>query len=224
MEVVRSKNVKVQNAVLVSELTCTEVDEVFDFLKQFRSVARLVEVPSADKKANIIVEFQHEATVKELEKWYLPLDRACTANPQVIHRIQSLVSAYSCEVSASATVSYLTELKELAKLSNRSFEDILREELARIVESVEREAQVNVAEAPAVPEPLPFTDKPQVTPPAFPADENVSSAIVTPQLRLQWRLIHMRMEKLNPAKCQQICLAHLKCNVSLWSTLLKVVR
>ncbi|XP_051234882.1 uncharacterized protein LOC127351407 [Dicentrarchus labrax] len=182
MEVVKLQNIKVQNAVLVSGLTHSEIDnEVFDFLKQFGSVARLVEVPSAGKEVKVIVEFQHEATVKELEKQHLPLNRVCTANPQVVHYVQSLMSVYSSEVSASATVAYLTELKDLAQRSSKSFEDILREELARIGESVGRETQDNGTETPAEPAPTPLTDEPQVMPPISLADEEASSVSITSQ-------------------------------------------
>ncbi|KAK0148356.1 Paraneoplastic antigen Ma1 [Merluccius polli] len=160
MEVVKLQNIKVQNAVLVSGLTHSEIDnEVFDFLKQFGSVARLVEVPSADKEVKVIVEFQHEATVKELEKQHLPLHRALHCKP---------------------AVAYLTELKDLAQRSSKSFEDILREELARIGESVGRETQVNDTETPAEPAPTPLTDEPQVMPPI--SDEDASSVIITPQI------------------------------------------
>lgn len=137
----------------------------------------MVEVPSEGQEFKVIVEFEHEATVKELEKQYLPFDRPCTGNPQVIHHLQSLASAYSGETGASVTVAYLTELKDLAKRSSRSFEDILREELARIGESVEREAQANIAETPAETEPPPVTDEPPISP----LRVNVNSASVTPQ-------------------------------------------
>lgn len=63
------------------------------------------------------------------------------------------------------TVAYLNELKELARRSRRSFEDILRAELAR-GESVERGAEANITETPAEPEPLSPPHEPQVTAPA----------------------------------------------------------
>lgn len=132
-------------------------------------------MPSADKEVKVIVEFKHEATVKEREKQYLPLDRPCTANLQVIHHIQSLESAYSSEVSTSTTVPYLAELKDLAKRSSKSWE------MARIGELVGSKAQVNDAETPAQPKSLPFTDEPQVMPPVSPGSENVSSVSVIPQ-------------------------------------------
>ena len=182
MEVVKSQNVKVLNTVLVSGLTHIETDNVFDFLKQLGPVARLIDVPSVGREVTVIVEFQHEATVKELEKLYLPLDRPCIAHPEVVHRVQSLSSVYSSEVSSSVTETYLSELRDLAKRSSRSFEDILRVELGRIGESVGREVPVTVAEIPVEQEPFPLTDEPQTTPPFSPASEHVLPVSVTPQL------------------------------------------
>lgn len=161
MEVVKSENIKIQNAVLVSGLTNTELDdEAFSFLAQHGSVARVVKVPSAGKELEVIVEFQHEATARELEK-HLPLRRT-TTDPGVVHHIQSLASVYSTEASASVTVAYLTELRDLARRSSRSFEDILKAELARIGESMGKGAAANVTETPAGPEPLSPPDEPQV--------------------------------------------------------------
>lgn len=181
MEVVKSENIKIQNAVLVSGLTNTELDdEAFSFLGQHGSVARVVKVPSAGKELEVIVEFQHEATVRELEK-HLPLRRT-TTDPGVVHHIQSLASVYSTEVSASVTVAYLTELRDLARRSSRSFEDILKAELARIGESMEEGAAANVTETPAEPEPLSPPDEPQVKSTVSLAIETASSVSVTPQL------------------------------------------
>ncbi|XP_067455504.1 zinc finger CCHC domain-containing protein 12-like [Thunnus thynnus] len=181
MEVVRSENVKVRNAVLVSGLSDTEVDkEVLGFLERYGSIARVVQVPSADTESKIIVEFQHEATVRELEKRFLPLHRA-TTDPKVIHHIQSLASVFSTEGSASATVAYLTELRELAKLSTRSFEDILRAELARIGESVGTGAETSTTEAPAEPDPTSLPDDPHIMTPVSPAIGNASSGNTTPR-------------------------------------------
>lgn len=78
----RQENVKIQNAVLVSELTNTVIDnEVFDFLKQFGLIVRVIKVATADKEGKAIVEFQYDSTVKELERKYLPYTRTCDENP-----------------------------------------------------------------------------------------------------------------------------------------------
>lgn len=181
MEVVQSENIKIQNAVLVSGLTNTELDkEALSFLEQRGPVARMVKVPSAEEGLKVIIEFQHEATARELER-QLPLRRT-TTDPGVVHHIQSLASVYSTEVSASATVAYLTELRDLARRSSRSFEDILRTELARMGESVRKEAEANVTETPAEPEPLSPPEERQDTSPVSPAIGHASPVSVTPQL------------------------------------------
>ncbi|XP_030595274.1 paraneoplastic antigen Ma3 homolog [Archocentrus centrarchus] len=173
MEVVKTQNVKVQNSVLVSGLSNSEIDnEVFDFLKQFGPVNRLVEVHTTGT-VKVIVEFQHEATAKELEKSYLPLDRPCTAKPEVIHHIQSLASAYSIESGASATATYLSELKDMALRSNRSFESILREELAKIGESLGGTIHADTV-GHSVEEPLPSTETPPASSPVSPTSEHAS--------------------------------------------------
>ena len=141
----------------------------------------MVKIPSAEKELKVIVEFQHEATVRELERQYLPLHRP-TTDPAVVHHIQSLASVYSTEVSASVTVAYLTELRDLARVSSRSFEDILRAELTRIGESVGKGSEANVTETPEEPEQWSTPDEPQVAPPVSPAIENASSVSATPQL------------------------------------------
>lgn len=181
MEVVKSENVKIQNAVLVSGLTNTELDnEAFSFLEQHGPVAKMVKVPSAEKELKVIIEFQHEATARELAK-QLPLCRT-TTDPEVVYHIQSLASVYSTEVSASVTAAYLTDLRDLARRSSRSFEDILRAELARIGESVGKRAEAMVTETPAESEPPSPPDECQVTPPVSPAIEKASSVSITPQL------------------------------------------
>lgn len=176
--VIKTENIKIQNSVLVSGLTNSELDEgAFNFLEEHGPVDRVVKIPSTDKEFQAIVEFQHQATVDELEK-YLPLHRP-TTDPGVVHHIESLASVYSAEISASVTVAYLTELRDLAMRSSRSYEDIVRAELARIGKSVGKRAEANVTETPAEPEPLLPTCESQATPPASPAIENARSASVT---------------------------------------------
>ncbi|XP_053360702.1 zinc finger CCHC domain-containing protein 12-like [Clarias gariepinus] len=171
MEVVKTENVKVQNAVLVSGLTNTDIDnEIIEFLEAFGPVSRHIKLPTGGQ---IIVEFQHEATVKELEKRYLPCDRPCTVKPEVIYRIRDLASAYSIETSASATVTYLSQLKDVAARSNRSFKDLLMDELAKIGESLGGE--VHTAEPSTEQEPVFRRDEALPSPPLTANSDHVSA-------------------------------------------------
>lgn len=55
MEVVKTENVKVQNAVLVSGLTNTDIDnEIIEFLEAFGPISRHIKLPTGGQ---IIVEF-----------------------------------------------------------------------------------------------------------------------------------------------------------------------
>ncbi|XP_070398839.1 zinc finger CCHC domain-containing protein 12-like [Nothobranchius furzeri] len=155
MEVVKTEKVKVSNAVLISGLTDTDLDnEVFGFMEGFGPVNRRIKLPNCDQ---IIVEFQHEATVKELKKQCLPYDKPCTRNPDVFFHIQDLASAYSLETSTSATDAYLSELRDIAARSNQSFKDLLMEELAKIGESIGRDT--HASEPVTEPEPMLHSDQ-----------------------------------------------------------------
>lgn len=69
----------------------------------------------------------------------LPLYRPTSAkskSSKIIQRAQTLSSVSSDEAGTRVTHTFLSELKSIAKLSGNSFEDILREELTRITETI----------------------------------------------------------------------------------------
>lgn len=137
MEVVEKEGIKVPNAVLVSGLSFTHVDEeVFDFLKQYGSVRRVIKIddPESEFHKQAILEFESGAAVQVLEA-VLPLDRPSSVDPLIIHHVRTLSSVYSANVGTSVTHTFLSELKGIAKLSGKSFADILQDELNRIKET-----------------------------------------------------------------------------------------
>lgn len=91
--------------------------EIFDFLKHYRSVARLIKVPITDPKPQAIAEFEQGTPVEAFEALFLPYQRPYAANPHVIHVVQSLASLYTNDVGTTATNTYLSGLRDLAKLS-----------------------------------------------------------------------------------------------------------
>ncbi len=159
MEVIYSENIKVPNSVIVSGLSGTKADEeVFDYLKQFGSISRsiVVSLPDSEHGNQIIVEYTYSDAVEALQG-SLPLDRPCIANPNIIHHIASLSSVYSNERGSAATSTFLSELKNLAKLSGKPFEDVLKEELGRITESIgecEHTTESKISEGPSPVSPL----------------------------------------------------------------------
>lgn len=204
MEAVKTENVKVQNAVLVSGLTNTEIDkEIFEFLKEFGPVKRQIDLTTSDQA---IVEFQHEATVKELVKQYLPCDRPCTAKPEVIYHIQNLASAYSIETSALATVTYLSELKDIAARSNRSFKDLLMDELAKIGESLGGGS--HTTEPSTEEEPMPSSDLPLLSPPQSPRSDHVSTE-TCPLTETLKPTPQISADLLNPPEVQRVIVEHI---------------
>lgn len=154
MDVIDTEGVKIPNAVLVSGLTNTEVDnKIFEFLKQFGSISRIIKVLTTDPVTQAIVEFEHGSATRALETSILPYRRPCTAKPDIFHHVQSLATVYISKVGTSATTTYIAGLKDIAKLSGKDFADILREELARISESISSESSVEAPEEPVGTEP-----------------------------------------------------------------------
>lgn len=69
MEVIEEKGIKVPNAVLISGLTGTEVDEeILDFVKQYGSINKIIPLsdPSLGSKRSVIVELNSGLAVQTL--------------------------------------------------------------------------------------------------------------------------------------------------------------
>ncbi|XP_076141691.1 zinc finger CCHC domain-containing protein 18-like [Alosa pseudoharengus] len=139
MDIVESKNLKVPNCVLISGPLNSDTDrEIYDFLKLHGSISRVEEITDeqSDYHGQIIVEFEFGSAMEALEKLPLPYHRACEGNPEIVHHIHSLSAVYAKTKGTASTKAYLDELTDLAKLSGRGVEEILREELSRISDSV----------------------------------------------------------------------------------------
>lgn len=143
MEIVDKENIKVPNSLRISGLSHTSVDEeVVDFLKQYGSIRRLIKIDNQESEFHkqAIIEFESGEAVQALEA-ILPLDRPSSADPQIIHCVKTLSSVYSTKVGTGITHTFLSELRGIAKLSGKSFGDILREELSRITETIGEQTQ-----------------------------------------------------------------------------------
>lgn len=222
MDIILTKSVKIPNAVLVSGLTNTEVDnEIFDLLKQYGSISRIIKVPSTDPETQAIAEFENSAAVKALEADVLPCRRPCAANPEVIHHIQSLASVYTSDAGTSATNTYLSGLKDLAKLSGREFGDILREELARISKSIRTETPLEISEEPVETEPPLTQSDIQAAAPSFVSvPDEVSQDSYKPQTNIEVRdflsprgertsTFHLPSDQLSTPEVQRVVVEHI---------------
>lgn len=157
MEVIEAENVKVPNSLIVKGLTQTEVDEeIFECLKQYGKISRIIKATEAGDQA--IVEFESGAAVETLEG-NLPFNRVSDVNPDIVYHVDALANVYSSEKGTGITGSFLSELKDMAKLSGKSFERVLQDELARITSIVGK--------------PKPATESIQETAPTALASESV---------------------------------------------------
>lgn len=220
MEVVEAENVKVPNSLIVKGLTQTEVDEeLFEYLKQYGQISRIIKATEAGDQA--IVEFESGAAVETLEE-SLPFDRVSDANPEIVHHVDALANVYSAEKGTGITGSFLSELKGMAKLSGKSFETVLQDELNRITnlvgtpkptaEKIQEIAPTVSASEPAVETPS-DTDNvkdPDVIDLAEPSPDVRTTSITTPDTGLGHSLTTVKPppDHLNPPEMQRLIVEH----------------
>ncbi|XP_057701770.1 zinc finger CCHC domain-containing protein 12-like [Corythoichthys intestinalis] len=136
MDTVDKENVKIPNAVIVSGITNTAVDEeLTDFLNQYGRIARKISVdePQSPFHKNAIVEYESGAALRALEH-LLPHSLECSSD--VTYQIRALSTEYISAFTDSATNSFFSELQKIAKLSGKSFEAVLHEHLSKCAQSV----------------------------------------------------------------------------------------
>lgn len=141
MDVIQASSVKIPNSVIVSGIAGTETDEeLYDFLKQYGSIQRAIPVdfaqPASDKQ--VVVEYVYGTAMQSLLP-LLPHRLNSKTQTDVTYHIRALASVYTPVASKTATQTYLSELKDIAKLTGKDFAAVLREELSVISESVDLE-------------------------------------------------------------------------------------
>ncbi|KAK9980554.1 hypothetical protein ABG768_000152 [Culter alburnus] len=139
MDVIQTSSVKIPNSAIVSGIADTETDEeLYDFLKQYGSIQRVIPVdfaePASDKQ--VVVEYVYGTAMQSLLP-LLPHRLNSKTRTDVTYHIRALASVYTPVASKTATQTYLSELKDIAKLTGKDFAAVLREELSVISESVD---------------------------------------------------------------------------------------
>ncbi|KAL3987782.1 hypothetical protein ACER0C_014897 [Sarotherodon galilaeus] len=137
MDVVLRESVRIPNSVVVSGLTGSETDEeVSTFLQKYGSINRYFRLddPESDYHKHMIIEFTHETAMHTLEP-LLPLRLPSTAQAGIVYELQALGSVYTLDARNKATKMYMEQLREIAKLSGNSLEEMLKEELKNLVSS-----------------------------------------------------------------------------------------
>lgn len=174
MDVIETENIKVPNSLLVTGLTKTVVDEeLYEFLKKFGSIDRVITVSELTSEfyGKGIVEYTSGAAVQALEK-ELPLDRKSDSDSNVIFHIEALASVYSSKKGTGLTTTFLSDLQNIAKLSGKPFEHIVRDELARIAGVVGEFCQIEQTE---------LVQKPAVALPGEPLSPNATDSVIMEQ-------------------------------------------
>lgn len=138
MEVVEKECVKVPNAILITGITETVVDEeILDFVKQYGSINRTIPLSdtSPESKKSLIVEFNSGLAVRTL-RTMLPYVQQAQDDPEVSFHVTALSDVYVQKLGETTTQTYLNELEALASRSGESFEDVLKGMLVHIHERV----------------------------------------------------------------------------------------
>lgn len=123
----------------MSGLTGSEKDEeILDFLKTYGSINRTEKIddPTAEFHTNLIVEYNYGIAVQALES-LLPHTHPSSGSPDVTYHVRALASVYTQKVSSDVTQTYLDKLKGIAKLTGKDFEEVLKEVMSQIEESIE---------------------------------------------------------------------------------------
>lgn len=158
MDIIQTSSVKIPNSVIVSGLTGTETDEeLYDFLKQYGSIQRVIPVDFTEQEPGkqVIVEYTYGTAIQSLLP-SLPQRLDSKAQTDVTYHIRALTSVYTPVASKTATQTYLTELRDIAKQTGKDFAAVLREELSLISETVnlgrsetqDEDAEQNSPDAP----------------------------------------------------------------------------
>lgn len=223
MEVVDREDIKVPNSVMVSGLTDTALDEdLTDFLNKYGRIARTVRVddPQSPYHKDVIVEYESGSAVNTLKP---ELPYSYESPNQVTYQIRALSSEYVPIVTSSATQCYLSELQKIAKLSGRSFEEILQEQLSRCTESVAVDTEplsepvgepftTEIQSEPA----QPSVTEPQVTYQTFPArtmERSASSSRATESKSFSQTKVddtpRVSVSYANPPEVQRMVVEHI---------------
>lgn len=163
MDVVLRESVRIPNSVVVSGLTGSETDEeVSTFLQKYGSINRYFRLddPESDYHKHMIIEFTHETAMHTLEP-LLPLRLPSTTQAGIVYELKALGSVYTLDARNKATKMYMEQLREIAKLSGNSLEEMLKEELKNLVSSagsaISQSPQTG-SESSTVQSPLPQKD------------------------------------------------------------------
>lgn len=133
MEVFLERGITIPNAVLVEGISVTvSYEEALDFLKQYGSIEKTEIISESDSEFDdtLIVEFSSGAAVKALEP-SLPYTLVSSDQTATFY-ISDLSTVGTAHVAKSKTSSYMSELQNLAKLTGKDYEEVLKAMMTQI--------------------------------------------------------------------------------------------
>lgn len=207
MEVIERENVKVPNSLIVSGITNTERDnDLTEHLSRYGCIGRIVAIdnPESPYHKNVIIEYESGSALKSLEP-QLPFIFESPHQPNLRYEIKALSSIYVQTVASSVTKGFMEELKRIAMLSGKSFEDILNEELSKCTEPVSRNEDESrrTVQPPTMVNAMPEiqTDLPRVSQ-VQGNRETLTNAAFVP-------LTRMSIPNVNPPEVQRVVVEHI---------------
>lgn len=211
MDFIQGSSVKIPNSVIVDGVTeLAQDEEVIDFLKRYGVIQRtvLIDDQSSEFHKNLIVEYSSGSAVEALQP-LLPYSYTLKGDPNVVYNVEALSGIYASKLGSSATKTYLTELKELAKLSGEDYKTVLREMMMQIssdVESLQHADELSPLALSETPVESPQPTGPFPGPPQNDSDENrVTSAPVFDERRVP----SLSASDVNPPEVQKVVVEHI---------------
>ena len=135
MEIVNTEKVNVPHSVIISGITNTNLDKkVQEDLETHGPINRhlVIDDPTSKFHHHVIIEFQESSAMLTLRP-LLPLMYKTPHDAEVMLTVQALESVTTLDASSSATEGYLEALQNIARASGRSFQDMLQEELKKMI-------------------------------------------------------------------------------------------
>lgn len=203
MNVFDERAVKVPNAVLLSEVSRDEANEVGVFLERYGTVNRAfpIDSPESEYHKMWVVEYE-SASALTLLNALLPYTFTTSTEKKCC--IKTLSKVYTTEIGSSKTKTYLADLKEVAKLSGKDFAEVLQEMMAQISGSI-AELQVNPAKTEQSAEASPAAEPHKMAAISSPLPDTAPT--VRPKERLS--SINISADDLNPPEVQRYVVEHI---------------
>ena len=217
-EVIQTSGVKIPNSILVNAgFTNTESDEeLSDFLNEHGSIERTIKIddPKSEFHKHAIVEYSSGSALLSLPP--LPHSFQSKTQAELTFQIRCLSDVYTPKVSKTATQTYLSELKQIARLAGKDFAAVLREELSVIGEAVhldDTETHIEDIHSPDTQEThIPESTEQISSPPSTATeqhvhpDQNWSSPPAPSKEKMQAAL---NLSLVNPPEVQKVIVEHI---------------